>query len=186
MEELLGAEVEGAGQLAGEEAPVTGGEGTQGGEATGDAIEGGLVQGDDAGGPGDEWGEGREERGETGGEQGGDGGEHGADGGAVIVGDALGDGLVGDGEAGEPPEAGAGEEAPGAGNGGGATQDADEEAGPQGEGGEDAGSPACGDGVGCHAGDEVVQDGLDLVEGDVTRCAGHRRERGGYGVLRAS
>ena len=186
VEELLGAEVEGAGQLAGEEAPVTGGEGTQGGEATGDAIEGGLVQGDDAGGPGDEWGEGREERGEAGGEQGGDGGEHGADGGAVIVGDALGDGLVGDGEAGEPPEAGAGEEAPGAGDGGGATQDADEEAGPQGEGGEDAGSPACGDRVGCHAGDEVVQDGLDLVEGDVTRCAGHRRERGGYGVLRAS
>ena len=41
VEELLGAEVEGAGQLAGEEAPVTGG------EATGDAIEGGLVQGDD-------------------------------------------------------------------------------------------------------------------------------------------
>ena len=26
-----------------------------------------------------------------------------------------------------------------------------------------------GEGVGCHAGDEVVQDGLDLVEGDVTR-----------------
>ncbi len=47
-------------------------------------------------------------------------------------------------------------------------------------------TPACGDGVGCHAVDEVVQDGLDLVEGDVPRCAGHRRERGGYGVLRAS
>ena len=35
-------------------------------------------------------------------------------------------------------------------------------------------------------GTEVVQDGLHLVEGDVPRCAGHRRERGGYGVLRAS
>ena len=34
-------------------------------------------------------------------------------------------------------------------------------------------------------GAEVVQDGLDLVQGDFPRCAGHRRERGGYGVLRA-
>ena len=69
---------------------------------------------------------------------------------------------------------------------GGARQDADEETGPQGEGGEDAGSPACRDLVRCHAGDKVVLDGLDLVEGEVPRCTGHRRAGGKYGVGWAS
>lgn len=91
------------------------------------------------------------------------------------VGEAVIDGLIGDGEAGIVPQSLLGQEPPEIGLAGEAAQHANEQATPQAQSGQDAGTTATNrfGGIGDKVGDGIAQEGLDVAD---ERCG-----RGGTG-----
>jgi hypothetical protein len=155
----LGAQVEDGREFAGQQGVGALGHLPQRRQRARHLIEGGLVQGDDLAGergqvarrPGDQARR----------QQAPNGGKHGLQGGGVGLGQALVDGLVGEGEARIVPETPGRQQPPDGALARHPPQHADEDAGPQGEGGQDAGAAGAGAARLRRGGFQVEQDGAD-------------------------